>query len=167
MTYCSARKRYKNIIMNRVRRAIRCCTSASICVYTCADKLMCVSLCISALKCPSVCVFVLYACSVRPGHGVLQGHVLCSSEGQSVRAVVVDQLGDAGEDTAALIQCEAQTFSALCLRHNDVHTTLTCPGGTGENRLKNTHKIQKYCRQQGEDTNHELQNKWKPSHVVI
>lgn len=56
---------------------------------------------------------------------MLQGHMRCSSEGQSVRAVVVDQLRDAGEDTAALIQREAQTLNALRLGHNDVHTTLT------------------------------------------
>lgn len=66
-------------------------------------------------------------CSVRPGHGVLQGHVLGSREGQPVRAVVVDQLGDAGEDTATLIQRVAQTLTALSLGHNDVHTTLTGP----------------------------------------
>lgn len=58
---------------------------------------------------------------------MLQGHVLCSSERQSVCAVVVDQLGDIGEDTATLIQCVAQPLSALSLGHNYVHTTLTGP----------------------------------------
>lgn len=72
-----------------------------------------------------VCLFVLYACSVRPGHRMLQGHVLCSSERQSVCAVVVDQLRDTGEDAATLIQGETQAFNALSLGHNDVHTTLT------------------------------------------
>lgn len=66
-----------------------------------------------------------YACSVLPGHRMLQGHVLCSSERQSVRAVVVDQLGDTGEDTATLIQGEAQALNALSLGHNDVHAALT------------------------------------------
>lgn len=73
----------------------------------------------------SQCLFILCACSVWPGHRVLQGHVLCSSERQSVSAVMVDQLRDTGEDAAALVQCEAQTFNALRLGHNDVHTTLT------------------------------------------
>lgn len=72
-----------------------------------------------------VCLLVLCACSVWPGHRMLQGHVLCSSERQSVCAVMVDQLRDTGEDAAALIQREAQTLHALGLSHNDVHTTLT------------------------------------------
>lgn len=50
--------------------------------------------------------------------------MLCSSERQSVRVVVVDQLRDTGEDTATLIQCVAQALTALGLGHNDVHTTL-------------------------------------------
>lgn len=70
-------------------------------------------------------LFVLYACSVWPGHRMLQGHVLGSSERQSVCTVVVDQLRDTGEDTATLIQGEAQALNALRLGHNDVHTTLT------------------------------------------
>lgn len=56
---------------------------------------------------------------------MLQGHVLCSSERQSVRAIVMDQLGDTGEHTATLIQGEAQAFHALSLGYDDVHTTLT------------------------------------------
>lgn len=60
---------------------------------------------------------------------MLQGHVLCSSERQSVCAVVVDQLRNTGEDTAALIQGEAQALHTLGLGHNDVHTTLTGPNG--------------------------------------
>ena len=67
--------------------------------------------------------------SVRPGHRMQQGHVLGSSERQSVCAVVVDQLRDAGEDAATLIQCVAQALAALSLGHNDVHTTLTGSGG--------------------------------------
>lgn len=51
--------------------------------------------------------------------------MLDSSKRQSVCAVVVDQLGDIGEDTATLIQCVAQALTALSLGHNDVHTTLT------------------------------------------
>lgn len=77
-----------------------------------------------------VCLFVLYACSVWPGHRMLQGHVLCSSERQSVCAVVVDQLRDTGEDTATLIQGEAQALNTLSLGHNDVHAALTGPNGT-------------------------------------
>lgn len=61
---------------------------------------------------------------------MLQGHVLCSSERQSVCAVVVDQLGDAGEDAATLVQGEAQTLNALSLGHDDVHTALTGPDET-------------------------------------
>lgn len=71
------------------------------------------------------CLSVLYTCSVRPGHSLLQGHVLSSSERQSVCAVVVDQLRDTGEDTATLIQSIAQALTALSLGNNDVHTTLT------------------------------------------
>lgn len=56
---------------------------------------------------------------------MLQGHVLCSSEWQSVRAIVMDQLGDTGEHTATLIQSEAQALHTLSLGYNDVHTTLT------------------------------------------
>lgn len=73
--------------------------------------------------CPSV--FVLYACSVWLRHRMLQGHVLCSSERQSVCAVVVHQLRDTGKDAATLVQGEAQALHALGLGHNDVHTALT------------------------------------------
>lgn len=48
-------------------------------------------------------------------------------EGKSVRAVVVHQLRDAGEDAATLIQSVAQAFAALRLGHDDVHATLTGP----------------------------------------
>ncbi len=61
---------------------------------------------------------------------MLQGHVLSSSERQSVCAVVVDQLRDTGEDTATLIQSEAQALNTLSLGHNDVHAALTGPNGT-------------------------------------
>lgn len=80
--------------------------------------------------CPSVSFFMYL--SVWPGHRMLQGHVLCSSERQSVCVVVVDQLRDIGEDTAALIQCVAQALTALSLGHNDVHTALT---GLQSNRV--------------------------------
>lgn len=106
------------------------------CVYACINMLLCVHLCIHDVQyaharvCVCVCVhvpvclFVLHARSVRPGHRMLQGHVRRSSERQSVCAVVVDQLRDAGEDAATLIQREAQTLNALRLGHDDVHTTL-------------------------------------------
>lgn len=68
---------------------------------------------------------------------MLQSHVFCSGERQSVRAVVVNQLGDTGEDTATLIQCVAQALTALSLGHNDVHTTLAGPNGAG-NRVRHT-----------------------------
>lgn len=58
---------------------------------------------------------------------MLQGHVLSSSERQSVCAVVVDQLRNTGEDTATLIQGEAQALHTLSLGHNDVHATLAGP----------------------------------------
>lgn len=61
---------------------------------------------------------------------MLQGHVLCSGERQPVCAVVVDQLGNTGEDAATLIQGEAQTLNALSLGHDDVHTALTGPDET-------------------------------------
>lgn len=61
---------------------------------------------------------------------MLQGHVLCSSERQPVCAVVVDQLGNAREDAATLIQGEAQALNALSLGHDDVHTALTGPDET-------------------------------------
>lgn len=66
-------------------------------------------------------------CSVLPGHGVLQGHVLGSCERQSVGAVVMHQFWDAGKNTAALIQRVAQALAAFSLRHDDVYTTLTGP----------------------------------------
>lgn len=71
---------------------------------------------------------------------MLQGHVFCSSERQPVCAVMVDQLRDTGEDTATLIQGEAQAFNALSLGHNDVHTALTGPDGT---RHKNNRRVRR------------------------
>lgn len=57
---------------------------------------------------------------------MLQGHVLRSSERQPVCAVVMDQLRDAGEHTAALIQGkDQQALCALSLGHDDVHAVLT------------------------------------------
>lgn len=78
---------------------------------------------------------------------MLQGHVFCSSERQPVCAVMVDQLRDTGEDTATLIQGEAQAFNALSLGHNDVHTALTGPDGT-------RHKQQKSQKRQTHHNSH-------------
>lgn len=72
-----------------------------------------------------------YKRSVCPGNRMLQRHVLCSCERQSVCAVVADQLRDAGEDTAALIQRIAQALTALSLGHDDVHTALACLQSNG------------------------------------
>lgn len=63
---------------------------------------------------------------VLPGYWMLQGHMLCSCERQSVGAVVIDQLRDAGKHTTALIQRVSQALAALSLGHYDVDTTLTC-----------------------------------------
>ena len=60
---------------------------------------------------------------------MLQGHVLSSSERQSVCTVVADELRDAREDTAALIQCVAHALTTLRLGHDDMHTTLAGPDG--------------------------------------
>lgn len=69
---------------------------------------------------------------------MLQGHVLCSSKRQPVCAVVVDQLRDTGEHTAALIQCVAHALNAFSLGHNYVHTALA---GPNETREMGTHSI--------------------------
>lgn len=74
---------------------------------------------------------------------MLQGHVLGSSERQSVCAVMVDQLRDVGEDTTALIQCVAQALAALSLGHDDVHTTLTGPNGNKTERERETKNVSK------------------------
>lgn len=79
---------------------------------------------------------ILQSRLVHPVHRMLQGHVLCSSERQPVCAVVVDQLGDTGEDAATLIQGEAQTLYALSLGHDDVHAALT---GPDETQMAHTH----------------------------
>lgn len=55
------------------------------------------------------------------GYRVLQGHVLSSSEGQTLGAVVVHHFWDAGKHTAALVQCVTTLFG-LC--YNNMHTTL-------------------------------------------
>lgn len=68
---------------------------------------------------------------MQPGDRMLQSHVLGSSERQSVCTVVVDQFRDTGEDAAVLVQGVAQAFAALGLGHDDVHTALTGPDGTG------------------------------------
>ena len=74
---------------------------------------------------------------------MLQGHVLCSSERQPVCAIVVDQLRNTGEDTATLIQGEAQTLNALRLGHNDVYTALT---GPKETQMTQTHTHKKHTQ---------------------
>lgn len=90
---------------------------------------------------------VLDAYSVRLGHWMLQGHMLCSCERQSVCAVVADQLRDAGEDTAALVQCVAQAFATFSLGYNDVDTTLT---GPVKEKEKETHTdFRKCCKHRG------------------
>lgn len=80
--------------------------------------------------CLYIRVLALHTYSMWPGHWMLQSHVLCSSERQSVCTVVADQLRDAREDTAALIQCIPNTLTALSLGHDDMHATLTGPDGT-------------------------------------
>lgn len=72
-----------------------------------------------------MCVLPLLVCSVQPGHRMLQGHVLRSGERQPVCAVVMDQLWDAGEHTAALVQGEDKALRTLGLGHDDVHAVLT------------------------------------------
>lgn len=62
--------------------------------------------------------------SVDAGHRVEQGHVLGPIERQTLRAVMVHHLGDAGEDAAALVQGVAVFFS---LRHDDVDAALARP----------------------------------------
>lgn len=56
---------------------------------------------------------------------MLQGHVLCSVKRQSVEAVVVHQLRNTAEHTAALVQCVAQALAGFSLCHYDVYTTVT------------------------------------------
>lgn len=56
---------------------------------------------------------------------MLQRHVFGSGEGKSVSAVVMDELRDAAEDAAALVQRVDQALTALSLGHDDVHTALT------------------------------------------
>lgn len=111
--------------------------SLSVCVHIYQHIYVraCAELCLNVCACVRVCVFVsecVFLCvsSVWPGHRMLQGHVLCSSERQSVCAVVVDQLRDIGENAAALIQRVAQALTALSLGHNDVHAALAGPSGT-------------------------------------
>ena len=64
---------------------------------------------------------------MRPGDRVVQGHVLCSCERQSMCAVVVHNFRDAGEHTAALVKGVALALAALSLSHDDVHTALAGP----------------------------------------
>lgn len=52
----------------------------------------------------SSCQFTSATCLLLLGNRMLEGHVLCSVERQSVNAVVVYQLRDSGEHTATLIQ---------------------------------------------------------------
>lgn len=57
---------------------------------------------------------------------MLQGHVLSSSERQTLVTVVVHNLWDTRKYTAALVQ-GVTTLFGLC--NDNVYTTLTCPGG--------------------------------------
>lgn len=62
--------------------------------------------------------------SVDAGHRVQQGHVLGPIERQTLSAVMVHHLGDAGEDAAALVQGVAVFLS---LSHDDVDAALARP----------------------------------------
>lgn len=58
------------------------------------------------------------------GHWVEQGHVFGTDERQTLRAVMVHHLGDAGKDAAALVQGVAVFFG---LSDDDVNATLARP----------------------------------------
>lgn len=58
------------------------------------------------------------------GHWVEQGHVFCTDERQTLRAVMVHHLGDAGKDAAALVQGVTVFFG---LSDDDVNATLARP----------------------------------------
>lgn len=68
--------------------------------------------------------------SVDARHWVQQRHVLSAVERQTLSAVMVHHLWDAGEHAAALVQGVAVFFG---LSHDDVNAALTCPD-TGESR---------------------------------
>lgn len=71
--------------------------------------------------------------SVDTRHWVQQGHVLGPVERQTLSAVVVHHLWDAGEHAAALIQGEAVFFG---LSNNDVNAALAGPEeSNGEARI--------------------------------
>lgn len=62
--------------------------------------------------------------SVQARHRVEQGHVFGPRERQTLSAVMVHHLRDAGEHTAALVQGVAVLFS---LSHDDVNAALARP----------------------------------------
>lgn len=72
--------------------------------------------------------------SVDARHWVQQGHVLGAIERQTLSAVMVHHLWDAGEHAAALVQGVAVFFG---LGNNDMNATLARPEShTGEERRK-------------------------------
>lgn len=74
--------------------------------------------------------------SVDAGHRVEQGHVLGPVERQTLSAVMVHHLGDAGEDAAALVQGVAVFFS---LSHDDVDAALARPNAHRREEEEKTH----------------------------
>lgn len=117
-------------ILNSIAEHKKKKTQSSIFVSTCChfNKWVCAlmyntTLCAHVRAC--LCVLPLVVCSVKPGHRMLQGHVLRSGERQPACAVVMDQLWDAAEHTAALVQGEDQALCTLGLGHDDVHAVLT------------------------------------------
>ena len=70
--------------------------------------------------------------SVDARHWVQQGHVLGAVERQTLSAVMMHHLWDAGEHAAALVQGVAVLFG---LGNNDMNAALACPEShTGEGR---------------------------------
>lgn len=65
-------------------------------------------------------------------HRVQQGHVLGAVERQTLGAVVMHHLWDAGEHTAALVQGVAVLFG---LGDDDVNAALARPGETRNNQV--------------------------------
>lgn len=71
--------------------------------------------------------------SVDARHWVQQSHVLGAVERQTLSAVVVHHLWDAGEHAAALVQGVAVFFG---LGNNDMNAPLACPESyRGETRI--------------------------------
>lgn len=77
--------------------------------------------------------------SVDAMHWVHQGHVLGAVERQTLGAVVVHHLWDAGEHAATLVQGVAVFFG---LGDNDVNAALACPEENNEATFNtNTYKF--------------------------